>query len=154
MSAWTTAGTKNEAMSMKQFKVHHEREQQDGEQRGRSRRARHGLGVLAMLIATGCASASVSSPAEAQSLGGSKPVVVGMKALKYNPKSVTVKVKQRVDFRWDESVAHNVVFDKNRKSKTLAKKGSIWSTSFDKEGTYKYKCTLHPGMAGDVKVVK
>lgn len=121
---------------------------------GRARRIRSGIGAIALLVATGCASAGVSTPAEAQSLGTSKAVVVGMKALKFSPKSITVKVKQKVDFRWDESVAHNVVFDKTRKSKTLAKKGSIWSTTFDKEGTYKYKCTLHPGMAGDVKVTK
>ena len=121
---------------------------------GGASKFRSGLGVVALLIATGCASAGVSAPAEAQSLGSTKPVVVSMKALKFAPKKVNVKVKQQVDFRWDESVAHNVIFDKNRKSKTLAKKGTIWSTSFDKEGTYKYKCTLHPGMAGEVKVTK
>ncbi len=120
----------------------------------RARRVRSGLGAVALLVATGCASAAVSPPAEAQSLGTAKAVVVGLKSLKFSPKSVTVKVKQKVDFRWDESVAHNVVFDKTRKSKTLAKKGSIWSTTFDKEGTFKYKCTLHPGMVGDVKVAK
>ncbi len=119
-----------------------------------TRKFRSALGAVALLIATGCASAGVTPPAQAQSLGGTKPVVVGLKALKFTPKTVTVKVKQQVDFRWDESVAHNVIFDKNRKSKTLAKKGTIWSTSFDKEGTYKYKCTLHPGMDGTVKVTK
>lgn len=121
---------------------------------GRARRIRNGIGAVALLVATGCASVAVPTPAEAQSLGGSKPVLVSMKALRFSPKSVTVKVNQRVDFRWDESVAHNVIFDKNRKSKTLAKKGTIWSTTFDKEGTFKYKCTLHPGMAGDVKVTR
>jgi plastocyanin len=117
-------------------------------------RRRAGIAAIALLIATGCAATSTGAPAQAQSLSKDKPVVIGMKALKYKPDKVTVKVNQRVDFRWDESVAHNVVFDKKRKSKTLAKKGAIWSTTFDKEGTYKYKCTLHPGMDGDVKVVK
>jgi plastocyanin len=119
-----------------------------------SRRARAGLAAAALLVAAGCASAAVTAPAQAQSLGGTKPVLVGMKALKFNPKTVKAKVNQRVDFRWDESVAHNVVFDKSRKSKTLAKKGTIWSTKFDKTGTFKYKCTLHPGMQGQVDVSK
>jgi plastocyanin len=109
-----------------------------------------------MVLAAGCAASTGSSPAQAQSVGGSagKPVLITQKALKFTPRKATAKVNQQVDFRWDESVAHNVVFDKKRKSKTLAKKGSIWSTKFDKEGTYKYKCTLHPGMDGEIKVVK
>jgi plastocyanin len=118
------------------------------------RRTRTGLFAFALLVAAGCASSVVTEPAQAQSLGGAKPFVVGMKALKFTPKIAKVKVNQQVDFKWDESVAHNVVFDKNRKSKTLAKKGSIWSTKFDKVGTFKYKCTLHPGMDGRVDVVK
>jgi plastocyanin len=119
-----------------------------------ARRARAGVMAVAVLVGAGCASAAVTAPAQAQSLGGTKPLVVGMKALKFSPKIAKVKVNQQVDFKWDESVAHNVVFDKNRKSKTLAKKGSIWSTKFDKPGTFKYKCTLHPGMQGQVDVVK
>jgi plastocyanin len=123
--------------------------------RSASRRAATVL--AAVVVATGCAASSGGSPAQAQDLGGSgsaKPVVIGMKALKYSPRKATVKVNQQVDFRWDESVAHNVVFDKKRKSKTLAKKGAIWSTKFDKTGTFKYNCTLHPGMDGEIKVVK
>ncbi len=119
-----------------------------------SLRARSAAAGFALLVAAGCASSGISAPAQAQSLGGAKPLVVGMKALKFSPKNAKVKVNQQVDFKWDESVAHNVVFDKTRKSKTLAKKGSIWSTKFDKVGTYKYKCTLHPGMDGKVDVVK
>jgi plastocyanin len=119
-----------------------------------SLRARAGTAAFALIVAAGCASSVITEPAQAQSLSGSKPIVVGMKALKFNPKVVKAKVNQQVDFKWDESVAHNVVFDKSRKSKTLAKKGTIWSTKFDKPGTFKYKCTLHPGMQGQVDVSK
>jgi plastocyanin len=108
--------------------------------------------LVGMLVAAACGSSA--PPAAAQAIGGSKSVVVGMKNLKFIPKNVTVKVNQEVQFRWDESVAHNVVFDKNRKSKTVAKKGELYKVKFDKVGSFKYKCTLHPGMEGTVKVEK
>jgi plastocyanin len=120
---------------------------------GKTLRRRSVLAVAAVFVAAGCASAGVSAnPAQAQSLGGAKATVIGMKSLKFSPSKVTVKVNQQVDFSWNESVAHNVVFDKTRKSKTLAKKGAIWSTKFDKAGKFKFKCTLHPGMQGEVTV--
>jgi plastocyanin len=108
------------------------------------------IGALSFITACGAGSEAV-----AQSLGGStKPVVVGLKTLKFTPSKVTVKVAQRVDFKWNEGVAHNVVFDSKRKSKTVSKTGTLWSTTFDKTGIFKYKCTLHPGMQGQVTVVK
>ncbi len=108
--------------------------------------------VAGLVLLTACGAASV---AQAQSLGGStKPAVVGLKALKFSPAKLTVKLNQRVDFKWNEGVAHNIQFDAKRKSKTVSKSGTVWSTTFDKTGVYKYKCTLHPGMQGQVTVTK
>jgi plastocyanin len=108
-----------------------------------------------VIFAVACCTIALAAtpPAQAQS-AAVPPVVVGMKSLNFSPRKVAAKVNQQVDFKWNESVAHNVIFDKTRKSKTLAKKGLIWSTKFDKEGTFKFKCTLHPGMQGEVKVTK
>jgi plastocyanin len=112
------------------------------------------FGGMALLAAAGCTLAlTATPPAQAQS-SAAPPVVVGMKSLKFSPSKIAAKVNQQVDFKWNESVAHNIIFDKTRRSKTLAKKGLIWSTKFDKEGTFKFKCTLHPGMQGEVKVTK
>ena len=88
-------------------------------------------------------------PAGAQ-LGGTKSTDIGLKNLKFAPNKVTVKPKSTVNFVWKERVAHNIVFDSKRKSGTLNK--GTWSTMFDKPGTYKYKCTLHPGMNGEITV--
>ena len=108
--------------------------------------------LAALVVTTACGAGSV---AQAQSLGGStKPTVVGLKALKFSPAKITVKLNQRVDFKWNEAVAHNVQFDAKRKSKTVSKNGTVWSTTFDKTGVFKYKCTLHPGMQGQVTVTK
>lgn len=91
----------------------------------------------------------VAVPASAQ-LGGAKATDIGLKSLKFTPNKVTVPKGSKVNFVWKEKVAHNIVFDAKRKSPTLNK--GVWSTSFDKPGTFKYKCTLHPGMDGQVTV--
>ncbi len=106
------------------------------------------LGVgLAVALGLGC---STGVPAAQAQLGTTKPVTVAVRSLTFVPKKVDAKVKQKINFVWRENVAHNVIFDKTRKSPTQ-NKGS-WTTSFDKAGTYKYKCTLHPGMVGEIKV--
>jgi plastocyanin len=104
--------------------------------------------VLATLALAGFGALS-AAPAQAQ-LGGAKPVNVAVRSLVFNPKKLDAKVNQKINFVWKENVAHNIVFDKTHKSPTQ-NKGS-WATSFDKAGTYKFKCTLHPGMTGEVKV--
>jgi plastocyanin len=112
----------------------------------------------AFVLLTGCGGGSSGDPVEttpaAQAvLDPSQPQVITLKSLRFGPSKITVKVGQRVDFVWKESVAHNVVFDAKRKSKTVSKKGYTWSTTFDAPGTYKYKCNLHPGMNGQIIVV-
>ena len=88
-------------------------------------------------------------PASAQ-LGGAKSTDIGLKTLKFTPNKVTVTKGAKVNFVWKEKVAHNIVVDPKHKSPTQNK--GVWTTSFDKAGTYKYKCTLHPGMNGEIIV--
>ena len=90
------------------------------------------------------------APNAGAQLGSAKPVNVNVRTLAFSPKKVDVKLKQKVTFVWKENVAHNIVFDKTHKSPTQNK--GTWSTSFDKAGTYKFKCTLHPGMIGQLTV--
>ena len=115
---------------------------------GVGRRRGRAFGVLlAAALGLGC---STGVPAAQAQLGTAKPVTVAVRSLTFVPKKVDAKVKQKINFVWRENVAHNIVFDKTRKSPTQ-NKGS-WTTSFDKAGTYKYKCTLHPGMVGEITV--
>jgi plastocyanin len=112
------------------------------------------IGALVLAVAA-CSTAS-TTPAQAQ-IGGSKQLI-GMKSLKFTPNKVTIAKTTTLVFVWKESVAHNIVFDKvgdvkGPKSPTLNK--GDWSpdkTWYAKAGTYKYKCTLHPGMNGQVTV--
>lgn len=108
------------------------------------------FGVAAVLALGACA-ASSSTPASAQLGTTAKTATVGLKALKFEPKRITVAPGTKINFVWRETVAHNVVFSgRGPKSKTMNK--GTWSTSFKKPGVYKYKCTLHPGMDGQVTV--
>lgn len=106
--------------------------------------------LLAALVFAGCGAGT----AKAQLSGGSTTVTVTLKSLKFTPNKVTIKPNTKVNFVWKESVAHNVVFDnKGPKSPTMNK--GTWSPptkTFAKPGTYKYKCTLHPGMNGQITV--
>ena len=102
------------------------------------------------LLLAGVLAFGLAAPAAQAQLGGAKPVNIPVKGLKFNPKKVNAKPKQKVNFVWKENVAHNIVFDKTHKSPTQNK--GTWTTSFDKAGTYKFKCTLHPGMEGELLV--
>lgn len=115
---------------------------------GVGRRRSRAFGVLlAAALGLGC---STGVPGAQAQLGTAKPVTVAVRSLTFVPKKFDAKVKQKVNFVWRENVAHNIVFDKTRKSPTQ-NKGS-WTTSFDKAGIYKFRCTLHPGMVGEIKV--
>ena len=87
-------------------------------------------------------------------LGGAQEQKIILKSLKFTPNKITITKTTKVSFIWKESVAHNIVFDnKGPKSGTLNK--GQWSpdaAALAKPGTYKYKCTLHPGMNGQITV--
>jgi plastocyanin len=108
------------------------------------------LAVLVALLTAGCGSDS----------GGGKATtlkpddVIGMQSLRFKPEHVQVAVGQKITWRNDESVGHDVKADSGASfsSKTFNKdKTYTWTP--DKAGTVKYECTLHPGMDGTIDVV-
>jgi plastocyanin len=123
------------------------------------------LAVLA-LAAAGCGSSSsdnsnsASTPAPAATTdtgtsstsGGSSAgtVTIDMKNIAFNPKSVTVKVGQKVKWTNSDDVPHDVVGGP-LKSKTFGKGGSFEFTP-KKAETISYVCTIHPGMNGKLTV--
>ena len=117
----------------------------------RSFTRRIGLGIMAATL-IGAACTVSSSPAGAQ-LGGSKPTVIGVKSLSFDPNKVTVKPGATINFVWRQSVAHNIVFEAKDAPKAKTQNKGTWTMkASSKPGTYKYKCTLHPGMNGQIIV--
>jgi plastocyanin len=65
----------------------------------------------------------------------------------FKPKQVTVTVGDRVTWKWNGYVAHNVVVEKGpQKFKSAIKTEGTFSRVIRKPGVYRIVCTLHPGM--------
>jgi plastocyanin len=120
--------------------------------------------VLALAAVAGCGSsnsssssststpaASTSTPAAASGGG----VAVKMQNISFDPKTVTVKVGQKVTWTNDDSVDHNVTAQSGAdfKSKNFGK-GGTFSFTPTTAGTVKYVCTIHPGMDATLTVTK
>lgn len=75
-----------------------------------------------------------------------------MKSFAFDPASASVNAGQKVVFTNDDDATHNVVAsDDNINSGDIAA-GKSWSYTFTKAGTYKYVCTYHPWMKGEITV--
>jgi plastocyanin len=121
------------------------------------------LGCLALaLVAAGCGgggddnggggggSGDNSAPAPSASGGGGS---VTMKDIKFNPSTVNVKVGDTVTWTNDDSVGHDVTGDGFKSgSAGDIQGGGTYKHKFAKAGTFKYRCTVHPGMEGEVVV--
>jgi plastocyanin len=122
------------------------------------------LGCLALaLVAASCGGGNddnggsgggggggANAPAPSAS-GGSASVT--MKGIKFNPSSVTVKKGKTVTWTNDDSVGHDVTGDgfKSGSAGGIAQ-GQTFKHTFAKTGTFKYVCTVHPGMEGKIVV--
>lgn len=80
--------------------------------------------------------------------------VVGMQNLRFKPEHVQVAVGQKITWRNDENIGHDVKADSGAQfaSDTFNKDGT-YSFTPTEVGTIKYECTLHPGMDGTIDVV-
>jgi plastocyanin len=93
---------------------------------------------------------SSSAPAPAATGGGGS---VTMKSIKFNPATVKVKAGDTVTWTNEDSVGHDVT-NKSFKSGSAGgiEPGQSFKHKFAKAGTFKYVCTVHPGMQGTVVV--
>ena len=101
----------------------------------------------------GGASSSTSTPTEPApaAKGGSGDVT--MKDIKFHPDKVTIKKGQTVVWTNDDSVGHDVTADSFQSgSPGGIENGQTFQHKFPKAGTFKYQCSVHPGMTGQVVV--
>jgi plastocyanin len=114
-----------------------------------------------VLVAAGCGGSSNSSSSTSTSTSTSSSssassgneVVIKMQNIQFDPKSVTVKVGQKVKWVNADGVAHDVVSQSGEtiKSSTFGHGGTFEFTP-KKAGEIKYVCTIHPGMDGTLTV--
>jgi plastocyanin len=101
-------------------------------------------------VASGCGSSGSDSGGGA---GGSGAPSIGMKDLRFHPASVSVKVGQKVTWKNEDTVDHNVTAKSGAKFMSQAfGGGGSYSYTPRTAGTIKYVCTLHPGMDGTLVV--
>ena len=104
------------------------------------------LAVLAATLLGGCLGRSPSS-------NRSGEVAVSMRKLRFSPKTVTVRVGQRVRWTNDDGVDHNVTATRGASFRSSAfGQGGTYAFTPTKPGRISYVCTLHPGMSGVIVV--
>jgi len=96
---------------------------------------------------TVAATAAVTVSADTTAVSGN---VVLIENFAFNPEVLTIKVGDTVEWKNNDSVAHNIVFDAF-KSDTI-KNGESYKHQFDTAGTYAYACGIHPSMKGTIEV--
>jgi plastocyanin len=99
-------------------------------------------------------SAGGGGGAEKESGGGAGGgTQVAMKGIKFNPASVRVSAGDTVTWTNNDSVGHDVTGDGFKSGDPGGlQNGDTFKHTFPKAGTFDYVCTVHPGMAGSVKV--
>jgi plastocyanin len=85
---------------------------------------------------------------------GAAGKTVTLKNIAFSPKKLSVSKGAKVTFAFrDGSTIHNVVSSGSRRFKSIGNRSSGSVTrSFSRSGTYRYSCTLHPGMSGRIVV--
>jgi plastocyanin len=72
---------------------------------------------------------------------------------KYEPSSVTVTKGQTVEWDWiDNGAQHSVTEENTTFDSGLCSAGAKFFVTFNTAGDFKYHCTIHAAMTGDVKV--
>jgi plastocyanin len=79
---------------------------------------------------------------------------VTLRDVAFSPASLSVSRGTTVTFRWrDDNIEHNVISKGTKRFPSIAaRETGSRSRTFTKAGTYRYVCTLHPGMSGRITV--
>ncbi len=110
------------------------------------------LVLFLLVFSTACSSQSKQPETSVDQTVHSGKVEVDMKNMAFSPDIIYVTKGSTVVWTNKEATPHNVTSnDALFRSKTMSQ-GDTFSYTFKKNGTYKYNCTFHPGMSGEVIV--
>lgn len=103
------------------------------------------LALLGLVLAGALSTAGVA---------GAATKTVTLKNIAFSPKRLTISKGSSVTFAFrDGGTTHNVTSVGSRRFSTISSRDSgSRSRKFTKAGTYRYACTLHPGMTGRIVV--
>jgi len=107
--------------------------------------------VRLIAIAAITATAAIGGQVAASQATGK---TVKLRNIAFSPASLSVSRGTTVTFTWlDDRTAHNVVSKGAKRFRSIGtRETGSQSRKFTKAGTYRYVCTLHPGMSGRITV--
>jgi len=82
----------------------------------------------------------------------SKAVEITIKGMKFTPDSVTIKAGQSVTWTNGDQRDHTVAADDGSFNSGNLRPGDSFTYKFAKAGKFKYACSLHPRMKGEILV--
>lgn len=110
------------------------------------RRIRLGLTAVSMVI---LGTMEVSIPSAA---GTADPTRIVVKDFMFNPTPLTVKAGSTVTWTNMDDEPHTVVSDTGVFKSGGMDTNESFSYKFDKPGTYRFTCSIHPRMVGTIVV--
>lgn len=111
---------------------------------------RRALLLLALLVgACGGGDDDASDPTTAPSAAKG---VVSVQNSAFAPPTVSVKVGEQVTWTFRDSFSHTATADDGSFDSGSKSGDATFSHTFDKAGTFGYKCAIHPAMTGTVRV--
>lgn len=111
---------------------------------------RTGIATTSVAVAVAAAVALAGLTGTAASASAPRTTTVTLKNISFVKETVRVHRGDRVRWVWkDPTVPHNVTFA-TRHSRT--QQSGTYTLTFRRAGSFKYHCTIHPGMDGKVVV--
>lgn len=97
---------------------------------------------------------SLAGATGAIAVGSGSAATVVLKDIAFHRAVTRIHPGQRVTFTWkDPYVTHNVhAVGRLRFPGASARQSGSYSIRLSRKGTYRYECTLHPGMKGSIVV--
>ena len=109
--------------------------------------------LIAAVAVAALVPAGVVASAQGSTATAAKTKTVTLKGKKFHPATVTIKKGGKVKWVWkDGAVPHNVTSTGHKFKSSTLKTSGTFTVTFKKKGTFKYTCTIHPGMKGKVIV--
>jgi plastocyanin len=101
------------------------------------------LAVALTAVAPGCGGGESTAPVETTQVTMAKSYV-------FEPATIEVSAGATVTWTNDDNFTHTVEVEGGDDHEV--EPGETYSTTFERAGTYRYVCTLHPDMDGEVIV--
>ena len=118
----------------------------DGDRKQTQMRGRAVVVWVLMLPVISLAAACSSEDSRASAVDVS---TIAVRNYEFEPEAISVEVGETVTWVWEGQAPHNVV---GEGFESLAQRSRSFRHTFDQPGTYRFVCTIHPGMRGDVIV--